>query len=262
MTNQRPDRFRTGLLLVILLSFSVIIAGCSDDDDNGSPTAPSDTEFDEFMAISQAEFAAPLAVSMLENVVSLTQGLTGKDFDYSFEYDSDTQSWVASTTYEMEGYSYQYTYTVQYRDAMGQPQPSEVDAASMRYAEDGAIAYDFSGDGYSLIMNYDFGSDVTASGLQTGTLLIDGGGGYEMDYDVTSDGQREVFAYTFGWETLGAGVSFPIDGCPTGSMRYHFSPYTLDLVFDGSSTVAFSMRDGNGNLVPGGSGTETIFCND
>lgn len=250
-----------GVLLLLLLCLAATAPGCGDDDDGApSPTGPATTDFDEIMATGQAAYAAPLAVAMLENVAVFAQGVAGKDLDYSFSYDEDDQHWIATMTYDQDGYTYAYTYTVQYRDAMGQPQQEAQGAASMRYTQDGTSLFNFSGDGYVLVMSYDFDSDVTASGLGTGALLVDGGGGYDLDYDVTSDGRREQLAFSASWQTLGDGVSYPTDGCPTGTMRYSFAPYRMDIVFDGTSTAAYTLHDGAGSQVPEASGTVELYC--
>jgi hypothetical protein len=256
----RP-RFR-GVLFALLLGSGLALTGCSSDDDKPSPTGPRVSEFDEFMAVGQAQFAAPLAIAMLENVASFAQGVAGKDDGYSFVYDGESQRWITTIDYDQEGYAFTYFYAVQYRNADGQPQQSAASAASMHYLEEGQSNFSFSDDDFALVMSHSFASEATAGGLQTGNLLIDGGGSYELDYDMTADGEQESFDFTFGWETLGGGVQFPLSGCPNGTLRFFFPPYTLDLAFDGSSTVIVTMRDGNGNLVPEGSGSEFIGCSD
>ncbi len=61
------------------------------------------------------------------------------------------------------------------------------------------------------------------------------------------------------WETLGAGISYPVDGCPTGSMEFTMSPFTVTVVFDGSDTATYTMRNGS-TVIPEGSGTTYLGC--
>jgi hypothetical protein len=249
----------TALGLVLMLACGLALTGCSDDDEN--PTGPPNaTEFNEEIAGAQAAVTAPMAIAMVENMPLFAAGVAGKDFSYSFSWDAETQSWRAETTYDAEGYSFEFVYHLQYRDAQGDPLPSEVDAVSMWYTEDGVGEFVFQDERSSLYARQEFANEIDVSGLDTATLLIAGAGGYDFAYEAHSDGNSAILDLTVTWETLGDGVSFPAGGCPTGTIRYHLAPYYVDVVFDGDSTVDYALYTDAGVPVPGHAGTEIMVC--
>ena len=255
-----PNHLRpASLILVLVLALGLAMTGCSSDDDNPTdPTAIS--EFDADLAQSQTAIAAPMAIEMVENMPFFSDGFIGKDFSYTFAWDTETQSWRAETTFSDDGYSFQFVYHVQYRDSEGNPQQSDVDAVSMYYTEDGVGDFTFEDDRSSLYAHQEFANELTVHGLNTTTLVINGSGGYDFFYEAHSDGNSATLDLTVTWETLGNGISFPEDGCPTGTIRYHLAPYYVDVVFDGDDTVNYTLYTTDGVPVPGGSGTEMMLC--
>jgi hypothetical protein len=197
---------------------------------------------------------------MVENMPLFAQGVAGKDFSYTFSWDAEVQAWRAETTFDDEGYSFAFVYYLQYRDAQGEPQQSEVGASSMWYAEDGVGDFIYEDERSSLHAHQEFANEVTVDGLQTSSLVIAGAGGYDFDYEATSDGNHATLDLQVTWETLGEGVGFPAGGCPTGTIRYHLAPYYVDVVFDGDDTVTYTLYTADGEPVPGYSGTELVAC--
>ena len=255
-----PNHLRpASLLLVMILTLGLVMTGCSSDDE--TPTDPANiTEFDADLAQSQTAIAAPMAIEMVENMPFFSNGFTGKDFSYTFAWDAETQSWRAETTFSDDGYSFQFVYHVQFRDSDGTPQQSDVGAVSMYYTDDGVGDFTYEDDRSSLYAHQEFANELTVDGLDTTTLVIDGSGGYDFTYEAHSDGNSATMDLTVTWETLAGGISFPEGGCPTGSIRYHFAPYYVDVIFDGDDTVTYALYTTDGVPVPGGSGTEMMLC--
>jgi hypothetical protein len=264
-------RKRLALLPVLLLACALLaLAGCSDDDDGddgNNPTDPgggSDT-FTQEVAVTQTQLAAPLAVNIVQDMPAFAQGFSGKDagknWDYDYGWNQDTQRWEASWNYDEGGYSYSWSYSVQYRDAMGDPVQEVGDAVSLQYMQDGDAGYDYDdGQGTAIVWSQLWDNDVTLTGLDTDSRVMQGSGGYDLDYTVTSGENTQSYDLSTLWETQGSGVVYPVDGCPSGTIRFFFDPYYMDVVFDGSSTASYTLYDGNGDEVPGGSGTEPLFC--
>lgn len=256
-----PNHLRpASLVLVLILALGLVMTGCSSDDDD-NPTEPTTiSEFDADLAQAQTAIAAPMAIEMVENMPFFSDGFIGKDFSYTFAWDTATQSWRAETTFSDDGYSFQFVYHVQYRDSQGNPQQSDAGAVTMYYTEDGIGDFTFEDDRSSLYAHQEYENELTIRGLDTTTLLITGSGGYNFIYEVYSDGNEATLDLTVTWETLGNGISFPEDGCPVGAIRYHFAPYYVDVIFDGNDTVDYTLYTSDGVPVPGGSGTETMLC--
>ncbi len=249
-----------GLALALIIALGLVVVGCSSDDD--TPTTPGGeiTEFNEELADAQASVTAPMAIEMVENMPFFADGFTGKDFSYTFAWDSEYQAWSAHTTYDAEGYSFEFAYYVQFRDAQGNPQMTNDGAVSMHYVEDGVGDFSYEDDRSALYAHQEFSNEMEVDGLDTTTLVIAGSGGYDFTYEAYSDGNQATLDLTVTWETLGGGISFPENGCPTGSIRYHFSPYYVDVVFDGDDTVNYTLYNAEGTPVQGGSGTEMMTC--
>jgi hypothetical protein len=110
-------------------------------------------------------------------------------------------------------------------------------------------------------VSYDFGwvQNYSAAGLGTDTLLIDGDGSVDIDYAWSSDGSSGSASYAASWDIVSPGVSYPLDGCPTGSIVFTLAPFTVTVVFDGDDTATYTMRNGD-TVIPEGSGTTTLFC--
>jgi hypothetical protein len=261
----RPKRLAS-LLPVVLVLLGLGLAGCGgDDDDDSNPASPGTAEFDQGIAQAQAQVAAPMAIAMVQNLPLFSQGFGGKaqddkDYDYTFGWNAETEQWEAHATYDAEGYDFDFLYAVQYRDALGEPQQAAAGAVSMRYLEDGTADYSYSGDGTSVVIHQEYDSNVDVTGLQLETMLMNGSGGYLMEYDIDNDGQQYSADLEARWETLGAGIAITPGSCPVGALRYDFPPFHVIVEFDGTSTVTFTMYDADDTVIPGGSGTETISC--
>jgi hypothetical protein len=250
----RPATLAVGMLM----SVGLLMAGCGGDD---GPTDPGTvTEFDQELALQQAAISAPMAIEMVENMPLFADGVAGKDFSYSFAWDQETMSWRAEYAYDEAGYSFEFVYHVQFLDGQGNPQPSEVGAVAMNYSEDGVGDFVYEDERSSLYAHQEFSNEMAVAGLDTDTYTIQGSGGYDFRYEAHSDGNSATLDLTVTWETLADGISYPVEGCPTGAIRYHFAPYYVDVTFDGSDTAIYVLYDAAGNPVPGGSGTEMLSC--
>jgi hypothetical protein len=130
----------------------------------------------------------------------------------------------------------------------------------MWYSEDGVGDFSYEDDRSALYAHQEFANEATVDGLDSATLTIDGAGGYDFTYEAHSDGNSATLDLSVTWETLGGGISVPVGGCPTGTIRYHFAPYYVDVVFDGDDTVTYTLYTADGDPVPGHSGLETMVC--
>jgi len=262
------DRFYALPLAVLLAGALLFAGGCSDDDDGdggNNPTDPGADDFTQDVAVTQAPLAGSMAVSMVQSLPAFAQGFAGKsaakDYDYDFGWNEETSRWEATLDFDEEGYDYTWFYGVQFLDALGEPQQDAASAVSMNYIQRGTVAYNYNdGEGTSLVWNQDWDSDVTVTGLSLESFLMDGSGGYDMDYDVQSGDYSESMELAARWETLGDGVILSEGGCPVGTIRYVMDPYYLDVEFDGSSTATYTLYDANGTAVTGGSGTQELVC--
>jgi len=259
----RPwSRCISALALSVLLVAG--LPGCGGDDDD-SPTGPGGgnqnppaDDFDQFTAQQQAQVALPQAVSLVESMLVLAGGITAKDGDYS--YNEEAGRWEWHWVYDEADYVYDWFYTVQYLDENGQPQPGAAGASSFRHTMEGTADYDVTEDDYHLVYSYSYNYDTTISDLGSDALTMTGGGGYDFDYRYTGNGVDYDYSYVIAWETVGDGIVYPAGGCPSGTIRYTFAPYTMDIVFDGTAVAHASMTDAAGSDVPVDPPTRPVSC--
>ncbi|MEZ4388251.1 MAG: hypothetical protein R3D98_11885 [Candidatus Krumholzibacteriia bacterium] len=255
--NLRP----LALLTMLALALGLAMAGCGSDDDDSSPNNPGGTqEFDEAFAVQQSQFMVVSIVQQMTNLGFYADGITTKADDiYTWAWVDDPGRWEGSYSGSYEGFTSTFDVWLQYLDALGEPQQGPLGAAAMSYHIESALTGSESGDGYSYSLAFDYLQNFAATGLGTSTLLIDGDGTTGIDYSYSSDGSSGSASYDVSWEVLGAGISYPLDGCPTGSMEITMAPFTVTVVFDGSDTATFTMRNGV-TVIPDGSGTIALDC--
>ena len=87
-----------------------------------------------------------------------------------------------------------------------------------------------------------------------------GSGGYDIDYHIVGPSYDQTSSYVVDWETVDGGITVAPGGCPSGTIRYTFDPYHLDVVFDGSSTATHTLYNSSGGTVASGSGTYPLSC--
>jgi hypothetical protein len=126
----------------------------------------------------------------------------------------------------------------------------------------GDMDYAASHSGYDITYNYVYDYDVTISGIGTALYTMTGSGGYDMDYHIVGAGSNQTYNYDVDWETLEGGITVAPGGCPSGTIRYTFEPYHLDVVFDGTDTAVHTLYNSSGDTVPAGSGTYPLYCGD
>jgi hypothetical protein len=252
------------LLIFTLLALAVALAGCSDDDDgDDNPTNPgSDDEFTQQIAVSQAQLAVAQATALVQTVPLYAGGIGGKvDGDYTFGWNAETEQWEATYTFGDANTSYDWFYSVQYRDLMGDPQQEAAGAESLRYTQDGTVEFLFEDtQGGTIDWTQIWEQDVTLTGLSLAEQLMSGSGSISLDWQYVGTEANQSYDLLMSWQTTGSGLVVSSDGCPTGTMRFSMPPYQMDVVFDGTATATYTMVDGNGNAVPGGSGTTTLSC--
>ncbi len=250
----------TRLSMTLLAALSLfVLAGCGGDGDGGTNPPPSSgDDFTQETAVAQAQVAGPQAVALVQSMDSMAGGVGLKTGTYA--YNAANQRWEYQYDYSMSGYTYSWFYTVQYLDASGNPQEDAAGAASIRHTLDGTGEYSLNNGGYQIEYLYVYAYDTTISGLGSDTHVLDGTGSVEIDYSYNAGGQVQSADYVMNWETLGDGVSFPTNGCPTGTIRYDMNPYHYDVVFDGSGTAVGTLYDASGNVVASGGGSYPLGC--
>jgi hypothetical protein len=192
-------------------------------------------------------------------MTAIAAGFTkGGDKDYA--WNPETQRWEYTYQFTGEGYVYDWNYTVQYRDGSGAPQQNAVGAASVAHDMHGVGSFHYEDSGSVLDYDYIWDYSTTIAGLGTGTLVMTGNGGQDIDYTYTSTEGNHAARYVAGWEILAPGITITGGGCPVGTIRYDFAPYSVTVVFDGSGTATVTMRDGTGYVVAAGSGTHDLSC--
>jgi len=257
LTNNNRSGHAPRALAALMLIALLAVAGCGDDDDS-NPTGPIDpqvSDFDQATAMAQAQAAAPQGVALVESMSAMAEG-----YNKSYGWNPDTQRWESSETWSQAGYTYNWSYTVQYLDAGGNPQQDASGAASARHTMNGSGNYALDQGGAALEYDFLYTYDTTMTGLNTDTLVLQGSGETDIDYTYVGNGVNVSDTYAMSWQTVGNGVSFPTNGCPSGTIRYDMSPYHMDLVFDGQGNANGTLYDGGGNEVAGGSSSNQVSC--
>jgi hypothetical protein len=252
------------LLMMLTLALSLTLVGCSDDDDdNNNPTNPGGVaEFDQAFAAQQAQMMVPLVIDMVENMTLYAGGIdvAGKADDiYEWAWNPANGRWEGAYVSSGEGMTISYSGWLQYLDEMGTPQQSADGAEAFAYQNTLNLVSAFVGDGTSVNIDMDTEESFSASGLNTSTILVSGSGSADIDYDWVSGGNSGSAQYAYSWQTLGDGISYPLDGCPTGSMEFTFAPFRVVVEFNGTGTASYTMYNGS-TMIPEGSGTEPLGC--
>jgi hypothetical protein len=258
MFKNRP----VSLLTMLILALGLTLTGCSDDDDDGgnNPTGPSETQFDEAFVTQQATTVVPLAVSQIENILLYVDGVGNKaEENYTWGWNGDQGRWEGSYSGSEEGMTFSYEAWLQYLDALGDPQQEALGAASMAYYTLASLIYSFTGDGTSVDMNYDIEENMSATGLGTDTVVINGDSMADLDYTWSSENGSGNATYSYSWQILSPGIAYPLAGCPSGTIEFTMAPYTVTVVFDGSDTATYTITE-NGTVIPGGTGSTPLSC--
>ena len=257
MTIHRPG---SRVLVLCGLALALAFAGCGGDDDPAGPGGGGTTDdFDQATAVSQARAAAPQAVALVESMTDLASGFT-KDGEKDYAWNDETGRWEFDYYYEDENTTYDWFYTVQYLDAEGQPQQQALGAATIAHAMTGVGSYHFAGEGTVFDYDYVYDYATTIGGLGTGTLVMTGGGGQDIDYTYESPQGNYAYDYAVDWEVLPPGITVTGGGCPVGTIRYDLPPYHALVVFNGSGTATSTLYDSGGAVVPGGGDTHPLSC--
>lgn len=277
---------------IVTLSLTLALFGCGDSDD--SPTGPggggggtTDTE-----AVSAAEFAAPVAVTMVEQSIALGSldlnglnaappiGFAGNSGEAAYAYapgDTFSITWdgqqqeyvVLMQVDQMPAAAFDFEHRVQFRDANGSPQGflqesvETTDGArftteASMFTDMGILTQDESIEG-TLDVNYDATS--TLSGLLGNTHAAAGTGSYAIAADMTVQTENGTQSMTIDLSMAWTmDVSVPAaGGCPTGTSSMTFDGYRIDVAFDGTSTAAWTLT----RLADGASliqGQEDLSC--
>lgn len=249
------------LMLALLAMLALAVSGCSDDDDDSNPAGPGgSTEFDQAFAAQQSEFLVSSVVTQVANMAIYAGGIAPKADDiYTWGWVEDPGRWEGSYSGTYEGFTSSYNVWLQYLNALGQPQQDALGAATMAYHVDAALSGSESGEGYSYSMDFDYEQNFSAAGLGTDELLVNGDGAIGIDYTYNSDGNSGSAQYSASWEILSPGIVQPLAGCPTGTMEFTMAPFTVTVVYDGTDTAVYTMRQGS-TVIPEGSGTVYLGC--
>ncbi|MCB1150884.1 hypothetical protein KDK88_05015 [bacterium] len=244
-----------GLALILILALALLGCGGDDPASPGDGTPSGDT-MDEATAVSQAPLNTAQAVSLVESMSTLVDGVGNKNYGW----DANTQMWVYDYNWSQNGYTYNWHYTTQYLDAAGEPQQSADGAVEIIHDMDGTGSYSLNQTGYSYTYSYTYQYDTHFTGLGSGTVTMTASGGTDIQADVNVNGTQQSSSYIMNWETLGDGITWAGGGCPSGTIRYDMNPYHLDVVFHGNGTSTSTLYNGSGGTVNGGGGTQNVSC--
>lgn len=248
-------------LTVAALLIAASITGCGDDDDDGpnDPGPPPNVDFTEDIAVSQTAPAVDMIVRVLDELPGYADGVGAKINDDDFVYDDTQDRWEADSTAGPAGYNWDLHTYVQYLNAGGLPEQDVDDGVQMRFGYTGTGHY--SAGGVVIDQTHDAVYSMTGIDAAPATpRSVFGDGDYTLVYSVTESGTTTTTHHEATWEIDSAGISMTETGCPTGTVVFHFDPFELRLVFDGSPTAAYTLLDGNSNTVAAGTGTTTLTC--
>ncbi len=250
-------RSRILFALMALLAVTLLAAGCGDDDNPSNPGGGGSDQFDQTSAETMADANVQQAVMLADNINEIGQGVdTAKSGNY--QWNPEEQRWEFHYQWDYQGFHYVWDLSVQYLDADGNPVQHRADATSAHHIMDGSGNYQTTNDGTTITWLGTYHWDVTVSGLHTGTYTATGGGTYSADYTVQGGAFNMSRHYVIDWEILDPGLVKPAGGCPTGTVRFTMAPYVLDVVFDGTDTANWSLKNAGGDVVD--SGTRSLDC--
>lgn len=255
---KKDDRTMKVLMLLLLAVF-LIIGGCGDKDDPVAPVNTSD-DFTEAVAITQTQAAGLQAVTLVEQIDMLSVGVDSKDNKNDYLYNETKKQWEYTFGYTEAGFTYELKYTVQYRDGNGNAQRASSAASSLRHTMTGTGDYSYTDGGYTMTYEYAYAYDTTVTGIQTQTRVVTGTGSTVYDYAYAGNGLNQSNTYETNWATQGNGLSVPVDGCPTGTVRFNMDPYHYDVVFNNTSTATGTLYNAGGTVIPDGGNTHTLSC--
>lgn len=283
-------RLRHGLLgtIALLLALGLCIAGCSKDNGGflempaNTVDDPGDTgseQFSETLVSEQAVNYAEQSVSMVEILPTYPDGFsaknsklgfttlpafadrfTGKDGELGFNWNEAGDYWEARLILSDDGLYLNLYASVQFQDNQGQPIRQSDGADRMIYSESATLGVDQTEGDEHTVINIQGSAELVLSGLQTTTWNLMGTCSQDIEYTYDSPERTESLDTTISWEILPDGLSLPIDGCPSGTIRYSLPPYRLDIVFDGTDTASYTLYDAQDNIIPEASGTESTYC--
>jgi len=254
------------IMIALISVLALGLMSCGGDDD--SPTDPAGggggggnpTAFDQTTAITQAQVAAPQAVSLVESMTVLAGGLS-KANDGDYGWNPDAERWEWHYVYSAEGINYDWTYYVQYLDGDGNAQQSAMDAVTINHEMMGVGTYHLEQDGSTFHQDYEYTYNTSITGMGSATLVMTGNGSWDISFDYQSPEGNYANDYEVSWQTLAPGISVPASGgCPVGTIRYDFDPYYSEVVFNGTATATSTLYDSNDNVVPGGGDTHALSC--
>jgi len=251
-------RWLRSLFLAAAAAAAFALSGCGDDEPTNPGGNNTGDDFNETAAVTQASVAAPQAAALAQSITSIADGVGAKDGIYA--WNAETMRWEYHYVYSGAGYDYDWTYTAQYLDGEGTPQQYAAGAATVVHTMHGDMDFASNQGGYNVTYDYVYDYDVTISGVGTSLYTMTGSGGYDVDYHIVGPSYDQTASYVVDWETVDGGITVAPGGCPSGTIRYTFDPYHLDVVFDGSSTATHTLYNGSGGVVASGSGTYPLSC--
>jgi hypothetical protein len=239
---------------IFVLSLGCFMAfgalGCFDTSDD-----PTDTDTpDEFTETTVLDVGVPTAITQNQQTINgVLTAASGITLARNYAWDAGEQAYVEDLSSYGEGWG--GSIWVQYLDG-GTPVEDQGLADSIHIVLDLTILH--TADGGTVDAAID--SDITVTGMGSGTLTAVGTGGYS--YELSYTGVPGSLNYVATWETVAPGhVTIPEGGgCPSGEILYTMTPYTMRIVYDGSATAAYTVYDGNGTPVVGGTGDITFIC--
>ncbi len=238
---KRIARLLPLLTIGSLLAFAAIGCFDSSDDPTGTDTG------NDFSETTVLTIGAPTAVLQNEQTINgVIAAVNGFSLARNYVWNESEQAYIE----DLGPYGDNWTGSVwvQYLDD-GTPVQDKELADSIHIVMDLTILYSGEGPAVELIID----SDITVTGLGTGTLVAEGSGGYTYD---------SLVNYSATWETVGPDhVQIPEGGgCPTGEIEYTMAPYTMNIIYDGSPTASYTVYDGGGSAVDDGTGNIYLLC--
>ena len=279
-------RMRTlgSLSATLLLTGTILLAGCGDDDDGGTgPTGGNDADLPQGIAEEQVgttvELATDLVVSVQDLAANGSSALTGFGGGFFPFEKAAADDPTESKTYDDQSGQWNYTYvesfaeggssssidmtgTLQFLDAMANPQ-QEPDASttSMSYDLDAVFGFDFSftdqgGNTTTTTLDMDYTAQTTVTGLDSSILRVDSSGSQVVSTSTDTGQGASSYDFSMDWDMNVDAPTTPV-GCPTGTVTFDFAQWSVAVTYDGSPSASWQMLD---NGVPVANGSETLPC--
>ena len=181
----RQLKFLLPMALLALLALGSISCS-SDDDGGGSPTGnnnpPAGDDFDQATAVAQSHASSSEGTSLVQSMQGIAQGVGQPGREDGYGWNPGTQQYEWHYEWNMNGYTYVWDYVVQYLDDMGDPQQASAGAAEILHSLEGTGHYAINQQGADIDYDYLYEYYTSLTGMGTGTLLMTGNGGTEIDY--------------------------------------------------------------------------------